>query len=434
MRIGHSDECSKSELDLFTIPPTQTSIEEGFYDNIEAPSSFEKSDTIRLEISGDSRHYLNLSETELHIEGRICKKSDTSKGIEDTTKIGPVNNFLHSLFSQIEISINNTPIENTNTTYPYKAYLNNLLGYNELQKKSFLFGDKFSKDTSGYFNNVTVSGTELKNNGLIERRKPFLNNKPVQLQGKLHCDIFNLNHYMINSVSIQIKLTKSNPKFYLIGDVNEEFMFYYDALYLRIRRQVISPSVMAAHTLANEQHTFKYPLKRVVLKNMVIPHKSNKFTMTNVCQGVMPRRVLCALVKTSAFDGSLKENPFEFLPYDVTYMALKINSKSLPYSAGLDFDYDNNKYVDGYRSLLKICRELDITYEEFKAGYAIYAFDLNPDICSPEHYSLLEDGNMDLDIRLSKYVEDSLTFIFYLEYDNILEINKHRNVTFDYTV
>lgn len=434
MRIGLSDECSKSELDLFTVPPTQTSIEEGFYDNIEAPNSFDKSDTIRFEIPGDSRHYLNLSETELHIVGRICKKTDTTKGFDAQSKIGPVNNFLHSLFSQIEIGINNTPIENTNTTYPYKAYFNNLLGYNKQEKKSFLYGDKFIKDTSEHFNNLVVEGNDVKNIGFIERRKEFLNNKAVQLQGKLHCDIFNLSHYMINSISLQIKLTKSNSKFYLLGDINDEFIFFFDECHLRIRRQVISPSVMAAQALTNEMHTFKYPIKRVVLKSFVIPHKSTRFTMTNICQGVMPRRVLCAFVKTTAMDGALNENPFEFLAFNVNHLALKINSKSLPFSAGLDLDYDNNKYLDGYRSLLKISRELDITYEEFKSGYAIYAFDLNPDICSPEHYSLLEDGTMDLDVRVLKAYEESVTLISYLEYDNLLEINKHRLVTFDYTV
>ena len=36
MRINDSAECSKNELDLFNVPPTQTSIEEGFYDDIPA--------------------------------------------------------------------------------------------------------------------------------------------------------------------------------------------------------------------------------------------------------------------------------------------------------------------------------------------------------------------------------------------------------------
>lgn len=50
MRIGDSVECSKMELDLFNVPPTQTSIEEGFYDSIQAHGSFAQTSTIRFDI------------------------------------------------------------------------------------------------------------------------------------------------------------------------------------------------------------------------------------------------------------------------------------------------------------------------------------------------------------------------------------------------
>ena len=69
MRIHESVECSKSEIDLFSVPPTQTSIQEGFYDDIPADSSFNSFATIRIGVSGDSTHYLNLSEFEIIIQG-----------------------------------------------------------------------------------------------------------------------------------------------------------------------------------------------------------------------------------------------------------------------------------------------------------------------------------------------------------------------------
>ena len=114
LKLNKSTECSKSELDLFYVPPTQTAIEEGVYDDIQPHSSFNTSDVIRFDIVGDSAHFLNLAETEIHITGRILQKGSES-GIESKTKLGPVNNFLHSLFSQINISINNQNGENTNS-------------------------------------------------------------------------------------------------------------------------------------------------------------------------------------------------------------------------------------------------------------------------------------------------------------------------------
>ena len=80
LKIGQSSECSKSELDLFYVPPTQTAIEEGNFDDIQPHSSFNSSDVIRFDIPGDSVHFLNLAQTELHITGRILQKKVENVG------------------------------------------------------------------------------------------------------------------------------------------------------------------------------------------------------------------------------------------------------------------------------------------------------------------------------------------------------------------
>jgi len=119
MQFGGSNECSKSELDLFSVPPTQTSIEEGVWDSIQPHSNFQTG-TIQFDIPSSSSTYLNMSETELHITASI-RKVDANTGltiIDASHKIGPTNNFLHSIFSQFEVFLNNTSVENSNNTYP----------------------------------------------------------------------------------------------------------------------------------------------------------------------------------------------------------------------------------------------------------------------------------------------------------------------------
>lgn len=435
MQMGGSEPCSKNELDLFTIPPTQTVIEEGFFDDIPAHNSFKTSNVIRFDIEGDTRHYLNLSETELHVKGRLCDISNPDNFVElkATDATGPINNFFHSLFSQIEIDINNKSVENTNTTYAFRAYIRNLLGYNESQKKSALYGECFSKDGPGSFNSLELKTNEAHNSGFLTRRARFIGKSSVELQGKLDCDLFYLNHLIVNSVSFQIKITKNNSNFYLMGNNSGKFAFVFDEVFLRIKRQVISPSVMAALTKVSEQTPFKYPLKRTILKPFVIPFASNKFSLT-ICKGIMPRRALFFFIKTTAFDGSINENPFYFENFGVNSLNLKINSKSLPNTNGIILDYPHDNYLEGYKSLVKLIPDLDISYSEFKNGYAIYAFDLNPDVASSEHYSLLRDGVMELDVKLSEKQNNSITLMAFLEYDNVIEINKYRQLSFDYLV
>ena len=143
---------------------------------------------------------------------------------------------------------------------------------------------------------------------------------------------------------------------------------------------------------------------------------------------------LVFFIETTAFDGAIGENPFNFKNFGVSTLNLKINSKSLPNTNGINMNYPKNNYLEGFKSLVKLIPDLDISYEEFKNGYAIYAFDLNPDISSTEHYSLLRDGVMELDVKLSEKIDKSITLMAYLEYDNVIEINKYRQLSFDYLV
>ena len=64
---GGSEECTKSELDLFQIAPTQTSIERCLY--IEVPPLAALSETAPLEffIAGNGEDYMDLNNTLLYL-------------------------------------------------------------------------------------------------------------------------------------------------------------------------------------------------------------------------------------------------------------------------------------------------------------------------------------------------------------------------------
>ena len=53
---------------------------------------------------------------------------------------------------------------------------------------------------------------------------------------------------------------------------------------------------------------------------------------------------------------------------------------------------------------------------------------LNPDISSSEHYSLLKDGSLEIEIKRAKPSDQSITLIVYTE------INRIREPSFDYQI
>ena len=101
----------------------------------------------------------------------------------------------------------------------------------------------------------------------------------------------------------------------------------------------------------------KYPTKRVLVKPFVLPPSSHMFTISGIYFGIMPTRVVMGFVKTEGILGAIDFDPFYFDHIGVTYLNLKVASRSLPYAQDIHTQYYKNNYMQGYLTLNKNIRE-----------------------------------------------------------------------------
>ena len=90
-----SKRCDKSEIDLFSVPPTQQSLERGRWIDYAPLSSVENPDSAITYLIAGTDEYIDLSKTILTVTGKILMgdgKTDLSGG--NQTSVAPVNNFL----------------------------------------------------------------------------------------------------------------------------------------------------------------------------------------------------------------------------------------------------------------------------------------------------------------------------------------------------
>jgi len=64
----------------------------------------------------------------IYVRAKITLSNGNPLPANDT-QVGPVNLFLHSLVSQVDISLNGTSVTAASNTYPYRAYLESMLIY-----------------------------------------------------------------------------------------------------------------------------------------------------------------------------------------------------------------------------------------------------------------------------------------------------------------
>src|SRR6218665_121050 len=143
-----SCECTKSELDLFIVPPTQTSIESGTFVEYNPIATISQGTPIEFSITGAGQDYLDLSNTQLYVRAQIVRANN--EVIEAVDHVGPIDLFLHSLFSKVDITLNDTLVTASNNTYAYCSYLETLLSFGTGAKTSQLTS---YKDTARHFDN-----------------------------------------------------------------------------------------------------------------------------------------------------------------------------------------------------------------------------------------------------------------------------------------
>ena len=209
----NSCECTKSELDLFEVPPTQTSVAFGYWEQKGLTSALTNQEPCELSVSGAGDDYIDLAYTYLFVEAQNRDDDDTA--LDGGADVGPVHLWMHSLFSDISVSLNENLVSPSTSLYPYRAYIEILLSYGPAVKESQLTGVMWYKDTPGHQDKRTTD-----NKGFTSRKALTAQSKSVQMMGKLHLDLFCQEKYLLNHVDLKIKLRRTRDVFALMTDAD----------------------------------------------------------------------------------------------------------------------------------------------------------------------------------------------------------------------
>ena len=367
---------------------------------------------------------------------------EKDKPLASTDECAPINNLAHSLYQQVQVYYNNTPVNSSVNSYAHCSYLNTLLNHGTDAKNTHLQTCLWSKDTANQFDNIDPKDKNAANvardvnAGFVARQKIIAESKTFELFSRLNVDAFNTDRLLLNLVDVKIKLTKHKHAFCLMGKKPNKIKFLSAILY--VRKVKINPEVMLAHAKLMEERNAQYPIRRTEMKTFTVVKGLSKTIINNLTNGTIPSRIVFGLVLSKAYEGDYELNPFNFQHFDASKVTLIVDGKEVDKS--FDLDYANNKFTRAYHGLFTAIEGAagdcgnDISKKDYKGGNCLYAYDLSADMCSSDHFNLVKIGNTRLELDFSKAVPDNITVVVYLEYENIIEINKNRQILFDYTL
>ena len=472
-----SKRCDKSEIDLFSVPPTQQSLERGRWIDYAPLSSVENTDSpINFLVTGTDE-YIDLSKTILTVTGKIVKDNESVLDGASQTNVAPVNNFLHSLFKQVDVYLNGKQVTPAMGTYPYRAYIETLLNYDASAKESQFSSALYYKDTATHmdetgslpssqtinYKNVSGQNASLKNyipgtgnQGFAKRSKFIQNSKQFVLSGPIFADIFMTDRLLLNMMDLRVVLNRSSNTVCLmdLSDKDNPAVkpkVQLSHVELKIRKVKLDQAVSDGIERMLKQTPALYPIRRVECKILTVPANLPSTRQDNIFSGIIPKTFVVGFVTAKAAGGSYGQNPYNFAHFGVTSLSLTANGEEIPFkqltlkypkkpngeidtTAGedddLDFDEAYNTLFSGTGKIYSNAG-LDIDRDDYPGGFALYAFDLTPDMCkSSQYFNTVQRGSLSLALTFKAH-KDPLALVCYGDFENVIRVDAERNAIYD---
>ena len=328
-------EIHTEDIALFSRPPVNVAEDRVSWHEIR-PSYMSNAEysSINFSIVGNSTQYVKLSHTELYVRIAIQKEDATPyKVLDDDNKPLPINKketgtpidfILHSMWSSVNIKMNNNLVSESGTNYMYKALMEALMTYDENTKKIQLSNEGFTGD-SGNFTQINPDSPPY-NHGLKVRHQWFKDFAVVEFVGPLMADICNQDRLILPGVDIDIKLWPTHNEFWLITHpLGLTCKLLIDEIYLNVCKVNVSPEVMMGHDAALEIVDSIYPFARTDIRTFNIAEGNFGMNIEDIWQGEVPSKLVVALVKSQAYNGDYHLNPFHFEHFDVSDIGFFVN-------------------------------------------------------------------------------------------------------------
>lgn len=380
-----------------------------------------------------------MSSLELRLVVQIQDPRQPVPGAAGAAAVNPptsnvVNNIFHSLFRQCQVSLNNVQVTQDDTNYGYKGYFQNTLNFGYDSLNTSLRCQAYYPDDNN-MDSVDVN----ENPGVRDRRALFGSYggyKKVELVGKIHSDIFQIDKYLPNGVDLRITLIKEKPSFYMMGVGTTGDVKILEAS-IAIDHKIINPAILTAHHRVLESKNMIIPYQRSVVKQYTISAGLTSITIDNFVLGRIPNNLIFSMVSHKAHSGDREVNPFNFTHNNIQSFALYVNGEQIP-SKPLYFDYTLDGApisTRGYNTLFKGLginnsdSAHQITKARFDKGYFMLAFDLTADQdFNDACVNMVQEGAMRIEIKLSVPLANPITCLIYTESDACIEIDRLKNV------
>ena len=162
-------------------------------------------------------------------------------------------------------------ISSATNTYAHSSILEVLLNFDKETAESQLGCGLFYKDTAEQMEEMDNSADAVLNTSLKTRSEWTKTSKIVELQGRIHSDLFNQEKLILNGVDLTVKLHRHKPKFCLLSvDTTPAYKITLVDAILYVKKVELTPVFNAINTVLNDKNA-QYAITRITPKVFTVP-------------------------------------------------------------------------------------------------------------------------------------------------------------------
>jgi hypothetical protein len=437
---------TKSELDLYTVPPTQVVVRRSFWEEVHLQNPCTNAGPYEFRIPPDmymlqvSKNYVYIRLRIVRHDGAILHVARVADGANNIAAqlvdaVGPINLLGKTFFKQVKLSLNGKLVSDSSDKYAYRAFLETELNFGPEAKDSQLQAALYSKDRP------TAHINDAGNVGWQERSAPFAASQWVELMAPIHADLFQQDRYLLNQTELRLEMYRNSDQFCLMtfGVNPEAFRIEVQQMCFYVKKiEVVETIGLAIETMFNTENA-KYPIRRIQMSTMSITENRRSTPLNSLFSGALPRRLVIGLVASDALRGTYATSPFNFQPFGMTEIKITCGTTTVP-STPYTFDFATNRCIRAFVQLFEGLgfagddKGNGIDFASFKSGCCLFVFELGADGSDSSHWELTREGTVSLDIQFGAALPvGGVEVIIYAENDNLLMINKNRQTFTDYT-
>ena len=281
---------------------------------------------------------------------------------EEVARVTYVNNIMRSIFSNVEVYINNQQIYNSNGLYAHKSYISNNVEAAISEYKGVLHceGYDYEQDPE-YISNPLPDPFFTRRMKLLSRPDVFM------LHGKLEIDFISTSELLYSNMKIRLRLIRARPNSYMISD-NPNVTHGIVDCSLYTRRIALKDDYHKKRMDMLAYAPVEYNDLETLAKTFIIPARQNQFLQENIINNAPIRRVAIAMNTKSVFTGCFFENPFWYQQFDLRKTRILRGGQPI-----VDFDTaDNCRLYVTIRKAMNFQDDIpSIPIDDFKDHYVL---------------------------------------------------------------